>query len=120
MTDPRFRGLHFPPFIIVAEPTEVPAALKENPALDAGEIAAIALAIDRRISTVLMDEKAGRAAAVSFGLSVSGLLGLLIAAKRRGLVAEVQPLLDGLIAGARFWIGDSLRLRVLRLAGEAS
>ena len=67
----------------------------------------------------MIDEQAGRAAAVSLGLRVSGLLGVLIAAKRRGLLERVEPLLDRLISGARFWMDDALRMRVLKLAGEA-
>jgi len=54
--------------------------------LDAGERTAIALAIDRSCELVLIDERAGVAAARSLGLRVTGTLGLLELGARRGLV----------------------------------
>lgn len=117
-TDSRFSGLRFPKFITIAEPAIIPPALAENPDLDPGEIAAIALALERGISDVLIDEKAGRAVATALGLHVSGLLGILIEGKQRNLVPELRPLLDNLAAGARFWIAPSVREHVLRIAGE--
>jgi hypothetical protein len=47
-----------------------------------------------------------------------GLLGILVEAKRRGLVATVRPVLDNLIAKAGFWITPELYNRVLQAAGE--
>jgi predicted nucleic acid-binding protein len=117
-TDPRFMGLRFPSFMTVAEPAIVPTVLAANEDLDPGEIAALALALDRGITEVLMDEKAGRAAAIALGLHVSGLLGVLIEGKQRGLLPIVAPLLDQLAIGARFWIDARLRERVLRRVGE--
>jgi predicted nucleic acid-binding protein len=86
--------------------------------IDAGEIAANALALERGIRYVLIDERAGRAAAISLGLQPSGLLGLLVEAKKRSLVPGVLALLDRLQDGARFRIGDDLRRRIAILAKE--
>ncbi len=118
VTDPRFVGLRFPFFIAIENTTVIPAALTDNPDLDPGEIAAIALALARGISDVLIDESSGRAAAISLGLHVTGLLGILIEGKRRQLVPALLPLLDSLSAGARFWMDARLRQHVLRIAGE--
>jgi predicted nucleic acid-binding protein len=118
-TDQRFLGLRFPSFITVSEPVSIPEFLAINPALDQGEIAAIALAVQRGITDTLIDEKAARSVAVALGLNVSGLLGILIEGKRRGLVEFVGPLLDSLTDGARFWIDPRLRERVLAAVGEA-
>ena len=117
-TDPRFTGLIFPPFITVAQPLVIPVALASNTALDPGEIAALALALERGIADVLIDESSGRAAALALGLHVSGLIGVLIEGKRRNLVPALRPLLDNLVTGARFWLADRLRERVLRSVGE--
>ncbi len=117
-TDTRFRGLHFPDFILVADPTRIPADLLGNPHLDPGEVNAIALALERGIDHILIDETAGRAAATAHGLRVSGLLGLLIESKRRLLVPAIRPLLDRLDTEARFWIAPKLRKHILELAGE--
>ena len=117
-TDRRFIGLTFPQFVTIAEPLAIPESLLLNPDLDQGEIAALALALERGINDVLIDEKAARSVAVSFGLHVSGLLGVLIEGKRRGLVPALGPLIDALSNDAKFWIDARLRERVLRSAGE--
>ena len=61
--------------------------------LDAGESTAIRLALKLSIP-VLMDEKAGRKIAGNLGVSVIGSGGVLLAAKKRGLVDLVAPLLE--------------------------
>ena len=71
-TDPRFMGQVFPPFITVAQPVAIPLTLASNTALDPREIAALALALERGIADVLIDESSGRAAALAPGLHVSG------------------------------------------------
>ena len=55
-------------------------------ALDPGEQAVIALAVLLRAELVLMDDRAGVAAARARGLAVTGTLGLLDRGARRGLV----------------------------------
>lgn len=118
LTDPRFHGLHFPDFVSIATPARIPDVLTAKDDLDAGEMAALALALERGIRFVLIDESAGRAAAVALGLQPSGLLGLLVEAKRRSLIPAVLPLLDQLRARARFRVADDLRVRIAVLAGE--
>jgi predicted nucleic acid-binding protein len=54
--------------------------------LDAGEQAAIALAVAISADLVLMDDRAGVAAAREKGLRVTGTLGVLDLAARRGLI----------------------------------
>lgn len=54
--------------------------------LDAGEREAIALAQSTGIGLLLLDEKKGRHAARERGLAVSGTLGVIDLAARRGLV----------------------------------
>lgn len=62
-------------------------------ALDAGERAAIHLAAALQCP-VLIDERLGRQAAQRRGLTVIGSAGLLLAAKQRGLIPSVAPILD--------------------------
>jgi predicted nucleic acid-binding protein len=45
-------------------------------------------------------------------------LGLLLVAKRRGLITAVRPILDALDTGAGFRMRRELREQVLRTAGE--
>ncbi len=86
--------------------------------LDVGEAEAIALAAERRADLVLVDEHRGRVAARRMGLSTMGLLGLLLLAKRRGVVPAIAPLLRRLEQEAGFWVGTELHQRVLADAGE--
>ena len=86
--------------------------------LDAGEAEAIALAVESNANLILLDERLGRRAAHRLGLTVVGTLGVLIAAKDRGLLAAVRPVLDALRADAGFWITDELYNAVLKAANE--
>ena len=54
--------------------------------IDAGELEAICLAQEIHADAVLMDDRAGRNAAVQCGLAVVGTIGLLEQAAARGLV----------------------------------
>jgi hypothetical protein len=119
LSDQRFRRLVFPDFIERASPSRILPELLSTRRLHAGEIAAISLAVERRADSVLIDEKAGRAAASALGLKPLGLLGILLEAKRASLIADLSPLLDRLESEAKFRIGSDLRARVLQAAGES-
>ena len=88
--------------------------------LDAGEAEAIALALEVGADFLLMDEHLGRDTAQHMGVRSVGLIGVLIEAKRKGLVGGIQPLLDALRDVAGFWVSAPLYQRVLEDEGEAS
>jgi uncharacterized protein len=79
----------------------------------------IALAIELNAARLLMDERLGRSAATRVGLQVTGVLGILIAAKRNDLVEDVKPLLDALIEQVGFWVDERLYAEVLQAVGES-
>jgi uncharacterized protein len=85
--------------------------------IDAGEASTIALAAQREGALVLIDDALGRAQAAAQGLEVLDLAGLLLAAKRAGLVAAVRPLLTRL-ARRGFTLPRDTRRELLRDAGE--
>jgi predicted nucleic acid-binding protein len=60
--------------------------------LDDGERAAIALAASLKADAILMDDRAGVAAARAKGFAVMGTLGILDAGARRGLVDLAEAL----------------------------
>jgi hypothetical protein len=66
------------------------------PALDSGEASTIALAREHPDSLVLMDDALGREQAAALGLDALGVAGVLLAAKRAGIVKALRPLLDRL------------------------
>jgi predicted nucleic acid-binding protein len=86
--------------------------------LDAGESEAIILAQQRGAGMLLMDESKGRRLAMEMNLKVLGLMGLLIRAKKEGLIAAVKPDLDTLVFVHGFWLGRDLYQNILKAAGE--
>jgi predicted nucleic acid-binding protein len=65
-----------------------------------------------------MDEHLGRDVARHFGSRYTGLLGVLIEAKRKGLIRVIKPCLDSLRDMAGFRIGATLYERVMQDEGE--
>ena len=86
--------------------------------LDPGEAEAIALALELKSDLLLLDERRARTVASRLALRVVGLLGMLIEAKQKGLLPLVRPVLDDLEVKAGFWITETLRARILQVAGE--
>lgn len=86
--------------------------------LDRGEAEAIALSVEARAKTLVIDEYAGRRVALALGLSIVGVLGILIQSKRQGLIDSVGTLLDQLRREAGFRVSPAMVQRVLREAGE--
>jgi predicted nucleic acid-binding protein len=84
--------------------------------LDEGETAALALAFEHDCP-VLMDERLGRKMAKLHKIPVIGSLGVLLAAKDRGLIEEIAPILVEWQAWGYF-IAPSLLEEVLSRAKE--
>jgi len=83
-----------------------------------GEAEAIALAIEVGATRLLIDERLGRQAATNLGLKITGVLGLLLLAKRQNLVTAIKPIMDDLMAQASFRISSQLYVDVLSAANE--
>jgi predicted nucleic acid-binding protein len=84
--------------------------------VDEGEAEAIALALEKGWRLIVDDRKA-RLWARRLGVRVIGTAGILVRAKRGGLVPSVKPLLESL-KQAGFHLSSDLVAEVLRLAGE--
>ena len=83
-----------------------------------GKAEAIMLALQLKADLILMDERRGRALAMNYQLKVTGLLGVLLQAKKQGEIIAVKPLLDQLINDAEFRINSQLYQQFRQLAGE--
>ena len=75
------------------------------------------LAQDLSADLILIDDATARTAAESMGLTVTGTMGVLIRAKRDGVVEDVRPILEGMLANG-FYVSGRLVDMVMRVAGE--
>ena len=87
--------------------------------LGPGEMAVIAFASAHPGCVAGLDDMHARRVAEALGLPVAGTLGLLVRAKRAGLVPLVRPLLDAVVAEG-FRMSPDLYKTALDLTGEAS
>jgi len=76
--------------------------------LGPGESEAIVMAREIAADFILMDERLGRSAAQRLGLRCVGLVGLLIEAKRRGLITDASETANLLREKAGFWVSQEL------------
>ena len=86
--------------------------------LDRGESAAISLALEVNADYLAIDEKAGRGIAKKLGLKIIGLIGILVRAKKLGVIQRVKPILDDLVVKANFYISKHFYDKILEDIGE--
>ncbi len=86
--------------------------------VDRGEAEAIGLALRSNADALLIDDRKARHLAAYLELGVVGLLDVLQEAKQRQLITGVKPILDDLMARARFHVSHKLYQRTLFTAGE--
>lgn len=87
--------------------------------LDVGEREAIALALHVSADVIILDDLDGRRRAEQLGLDVIGSAGILLQARRRGLIDTVRPDLDAMVA-AGLYVSTRLYHEILEAAGESS
>jgi len=87
------------------------------PGLGPGECDVLTLGLMSRGSLLVMDDARAREHASSVGLQVVGTLGVLVRAKREGLVTALTPLIDRLQQEG-FWLDPRTEREILALVGE--
>ncbi len=85
--------------------------------LERGEAEVIVLAKEKGIKCVLIDEKIARMQAKILGLDVIGTLGLLLKAKRKGMIPLIKPLITKMLEKG-IWIKDEIVKGILKEARE--
>lgn len=87
------------------------------PTLDRGEAEVIILAKELKADLVVIDELTARKVAMMMELPLIGTIGLLIAARKKGLITKVKPVWDEMRAcGIRY--GEPCYQKVLTEIGE--
>ena len=77
----------------------------------------IVLALERPGCTLILDDYKARKMAEKLSVRLTGTFGVLLRAKRQGLVPAVKPLLDQ-IRQTNFRFSAALEIEILKQAGE--
>lgn len=85
--------------------------------VDLGEASAIALASENQPSLLIIDDLKGRKLAKRLHLTITGTLGVIIIAKREGVLSQIKPLFDR-IQLTNFRMSSFLLEKILREVGE--
>jgi len=85
--------------------------------VDKGEAEAIQLSLERNADLLLIDDKKGRKVARKFGIKIIGTGGVLLKAKKIGLINQVSFAISDL-ANAGYRISTALCNKILELAEE--
>ena len=86
-------------------------------ALHDGEVEVMILAKEIGADLVIIDDSVARRHAKHIGLTVTGTVGVLLRAKKSGIIEDVTTVLDDLIQNG-FYISDTVYSEVISLAEE--
>ena len=105
-------GLDLPDWIKVKEIQNTTQQKALELILDKGESSSIALCLENTDSLLIIDEKKGCRIAQELGVKIIGTLGLILSAKKNGLLDSVEEFLEKL-ENAGFHISQNLKTKIL-------
>ena len=83
-----------------------------------GEVEVMILAQEGKMAdVVIIDDNAAKKTAKYLGLPVTGTMGVLLKAKREGVISEIRPILEAVKSNG-FFISQGLETLILKEAGE--
>lgn len=85
--------------------------------LGPGESAVLAESLHRAGTCVVIDDFAARKCAAALGIPVIGTLGIVLRARKQGVIPAARPVMEDLLRGGMF-LSRSLLERTLALVGE--
>jgi uncharacterized protein len=97
---------------------DIEAFAKYATIVDRGEAEAIELAKELHADLLLIDERKGWRLAIQVGLPAIGLLGVVLLAKRKGLITSARDLLRRLADEAGAYLAPDLVETALKTVGE--
>jgi predicted nucleic acid-binding protein len=114
--DATLRALQDTPWLTVVQPPVFPKTLK---ALDLGqgETSVIAWALSRPGTVAILDDQRARSYAGSLDIPTIGTLGIILRAKRLGVIPLARPVIQDLIARGMY-LSKPVVERALGLIGE--
>jgi predicted nucleic acid-binding protein len=98
------------------ETAEDPPEMVLRKELGAGETAAIALALRIKADLVILDDLAARNVAAELELKVTGTLGILLAAHKKGILKDLQHAITQL-TDSGFRVSDTIVASILKIIG---
>jgi len=110
-------GQELPKWISVVDPDNNKYQKILEMDLDRGEASAIALSLNMDNSILIIDDLKGRKVAEALGLRFSGTFGLILHAKRKGIIDSVKPLIQK-IKSTNFRFNESLINWILKESDE--
>jgi len=100
--------------VVIPQDQGMIAALKLS--VDDGEAEAIALGYEYQYRLIVDDLKA-RKVAKRLGLRITGTVGILITAKKKGIIISVKDVIESL-EFVGFYMSDALKIQALKLADD--
>jgi predicted nucleic acid-binding protein len=110
-------GDSLPDWVLISQVKDVRFQRLLSDYLDKGEASAIALALELKNCTLILDDLKVRKEAEKLRLPYTGTLGVLFKAKQRGIIARLKPCLEQL-QGAGFRIAKPIMDELLKRSGE--
>jgi len=110
-------GEELPEWIVVKPILTNPKLKLIEKEIDQGEASAVSFALEQSNSLLILDDWKARQFAVSLNLKVTGTLGILVKAKKNGIISSVKPYLNK-IKTTNFRISQELEENVLNAVNE--
>ncbi len=110
-------GENLPTWILIEDPINLSSQRILEMQIDKGESSAIALALERNNSLLILDDLKARKVAHNLGLLITGTIGVVIKAKLCGIIPSIKPIINK-IKISNFRISEELERKALKEAGE--
>jgi len=110
-------GEELPNWVLVKSATDKHRQRILETQVDKGEASAIALALEFSESMLILDDYKARKVAENLGLEITGTIGVIIIAKKRGVINSIKPYLEK-IRATNFRISEEIEKQALKEAEE--
>lgn len=105
-------------FIKVVKVKDINLVQTLNLRLDYGESEVIAYALESKNNFVLLDDKDARKMAKNLNLKIMGTVGILLLAKRQGLIKNIRSEIVKLESEINFRLSETIKNNIYKEAGE--